>query len=101
MPDFLSRPATLVLAAILVTTDSGAEKNSENRVANAQSPYLQQHADNPVDWYPWGDEAFEKANRENKVVILSIGYSTCHWCHVMNRESFSDLYEFLPNRKTA
>ena len=55
MPDFLSRPATLVQAAILVTTDSGAEKNSENRVANAQSPYLQQHADNPAGWYPLGE----------------------------------------------
>ena len=101
IPDFLSRPATLILAAILVTTDSGAEKNSENRVANAQLPCLQQHADNSVGWYPWGNEAIEKANRENKVVLLSIGYSTCHWCHVMNRESFSDLYEFLPSRKTA
>lgn len=90
MPDFLSRPATLVLAAVLATSVSGAEKTSKNRLADAQSPYLQQHADNPVDWYPWGNEAFERANRENKVVLLSIGYSTCHWCHVMNRESFSD-----------
>ena len=55
MPDFLSRPATLVLAAFIVTTDSGAEKNSENRVANAQSPYLQQHADNSLGWYYWGE----------------------------------------------
>ncbi|UCF89460.1 MAG: thioredoxin domain-containing protein, partial [bacterium] len=52
--------------------------------------YLLQHADNPVDWYPWGPEAFEKAKRENKPIFLSIGYSTCHWCHVMERESFSD-----------
>ncbi|MDQ8179715.1 thioredoxin domain-containing protein [Pelagicoccus sp. SDUM812005] len=61
-----------------------------NRLADSQSPYLLQHADNPVDWYPWGPEAFEKAQRENKLVFISIGYSTCHWCHVMNRESFSD-----------
>ena len=48
------------------------------------------HAHNPVDWYPWGEEAFEKARREKKPILLSIGYSTCHWCHVMERESFSD-----------
>ena len=61
-----------------------------NRLANEKSPYLLQHAHNPVDWYPWGDEAFEKAAREQKPVFLSIGYSTCHWCHVMERESFED-----------
>src|SRR5205823_10632256 len=54
------------------------------------SPYLLQHAHNPVDWYPWGPEAFEKARREEKPVFLSIGYSSCHWCHVMERESFED-----------
>ena len=59
-----------------------------NRLARESSPYLLQHAHNPVDWYPWGDEAFEKARREDKPVFLSIGYSTCHWCHVMERESF-------------
>ncbi|MEQ1948219.1 MAG: thioredoxin domain-containing protein [Bryobacteraceae bacterium] len=59
-----------------------------NRLANEKSPYLLQHAHNPVDWYPWSDEAFEKAKREDKPVFLSIGYSTCHWCHVMERESF-------------
>jgi uncharacterized protein YyaL (SSP411 family) len=59
-----------------------------NRLAQEQSPYLLQHAHNPVDWYPWGDEAFEKARREDKPIFLSIGYSTCHWCHVMERESF-------------
>jgi uncharacterized protein YyaL (SSP411 family) len=57
---------------------------------NEQSPYLQQHAKNPVDWYPWGEEAFEKAKRENKAIFLSIGYSACHWCHVMEKESFQD-----------
>ncbi|MBI2930483.1 MAG: thioredoxin domain-containing protein [Planctomycetes bacterium] len=61
-----------------------------NRLAREKSPYLLQHAHNPVDWYPWGDEAFEKARRENKPIFLSIGYSTCHWCHVMERESFEN-----------
>ena len=61
-----------------------------NRLAGEKSPYLLQHAHNPVDWYPWGDEAFEKARREDKPIFLSIGYSTCHWCHVMERESFEN-----------
>jgi uncharacterized protein YyaL (SSP411 family) len=61
-----------------------------NRLANETSPYLLQHAHNPVDWYPWGDEAFAKARAEDKPVFLSIGYSACHWCHVMERESFED-----------
>jgi uncharacterized protein len=61
-----------------------------NRLINEQSPYLLQHAQNPVDWYPWGDEAFERAKNEHKPVIVSIGYSACHWCHVMEHESFED-----------
>ena len=61
-----------------------------NHLANEKSPYLLQHAHNPVDWRPWGDEAFEKSRREAKPILVSIGYSTCHWCHVMERESFSD-----------
>ncbi|ARA92369.1 thioredoxin domain-containing protein [Rhodothermaceae bacterium RA] len=61
-----------------------------NRLAGSDSPYLLQHRDNPVDWFPWGDEAFEKARREDKPVFLSIGYATCHWCHVMAHESFED-----------
>jgi len=61
-----------------------------NRLIHEKSPYLLQHADNPVDWYPWGEEAFQKARNENKPVFLSIGYSTCHWCHVMAHESFED-----------
>ena len=61
-----------------------------NRLISEKSPYLLQHAYNPVDWYPWGQEAFEKAKREDKPVFLSIGYSTCHWCHVMEKESFED-----------
>jgi uncharacterized protein len=61
-----------------------------NRLAQETSPYLLQHADNPVDWYPWGDEAFSKARREDKPVLLSVGYAACHWCHVMEHESFED-----------
>ncbi len=61
-----------------------------NHLKNENSPYLQQHADNPVDWYPWGEKAFEKARKENKAIFLSIGYSSCHWCHVMEHESFED-----------
>jgi len=61
-----------------------------NRLIEEKSPYLLQHAHNPVDWYPWGDEAFEKAVTEDRPIFLSIGYSTCHWCHVMERESFED-----------
>jgi len=76
-----------------------------NRLADSGSPYLLQHAHNPVDWYPWSDEAFEKAAKENKPVLLSIGYSACHWCHVMERESFENpdianvMNEFFVNIK--
>ena len=69
---------------------AGAESAKHNRLINESSPYLLQHATNPVDWYPWGEEAFEKARKENKPIFLSIGYSTCHWCHVMEHESFAD-----------
>ena len=61
-----------------------------NRLQFEQSPYLLQHRENPVDWHPWGSEAFQAAREEGKPVFLSIGYSTCHWCHVMARESFAD-----------
>jgi uncharacterized protein len=61
-----------------------------NRLAGATSPYLLQHADNPVDWYPWGDEAFDRARAEDKPLLVSVGYSSCHWCHVMAHESFED-----------
>ena len=61
-----------------------------NRLANETSPYLLQHAENPVDWYPWGDEAFESARRRDVPILLSVGYSSCHWCHVMERESFEN-----------
>ena len=61
-----------------------------NRLIHEKSPYLLQHAHNPVDWYPWGEEAFAKARHENKPIFLSVGYSTCHWCHVMAHESFEN-----------
>ena len=61
-----------------------------NNLKNQSSSYLKQHSRNPVDWYPWGKKALLKAKLENKIIILSIGYSTCHWCHVMERESFED-----------
>ena len=66
------------------------KKENLNRLTTSQSPYLLQHASNPVDWYPWNNEAFKKAKDENKPIFLSIGYSTCHWCHVMAHESFED-----------
>ena len=66
------------------------DRKLHNRLIHEKSPYLLQHAHNPVDWYPWGHEAFEKAKREKKPIFLSIGYSTCHWCHVMAHESFED-----------
>src|SRR5258708_3224835 len=61
-----------------------------NRLAKETSPYLLMHAHNPVDWYPWGPEAFAKAKKEGKLIFLSIGYSSCYWCHVMERESFAN-----------
>jgi uncharacterized protein YyaL (SSP411 family) len=61
-----------------------------NRLATETSPYLLQHAGNPVDWYPWSPEALQRAKAENKPILLSIGYAACHWCHVMAHESFED-----------
>ena len=76
------------------TAASGAVQSDRerytNRLIRAKSPYLLLHAHNPVDWFPWGEEAFEKARKENKPIFLSIGYFTCHWCHVMEKESYSD-----------
>ena len=74
-----------------------------NRLANEISPYLLQHADNPVDWFPWGEEAFDRARREDRPVFLSIGYSSCHWCHVMERESFenAEIARFLNDHFVA
>src|SRR5947207_54527 len=67
-----------------------ATKEHTNRLIDETSPYLLQHAHNPVDWYPWGNEAFERAKAEDKPLLVSIGYSACHWCHVMEHESFED-----------
>jgi uncharacterized protein YyaL (SSP411 family) len=61
-----------------------------NRLSQEKSPYLLQHAYNPVDWHPWSSEAFERARNENKPIFLSIGYATCHWCHVMEKETFEN-----------
>ena len=83
---------TLCLTANFSAFSAGSSPQGAkpNRLIDEKSPYLRQHAYNPVNWFPWSDEAFDKAKAENKLVLLSIGYSTCHWCHVMNRESFSN-----------
>ncbi len=78
---------TMLLSMCMVAP---AQTTRPNRLAHEKSPYLLQHAHNPVDWHPWGQEALVRAARENKPILLSIGYSTCHWCHVMERESFSN-----------
>lgn len=84
--------AVLMLAGVPMHpgVGEGSESRQVNRLATESSPYLQLHAHNPVNWYPWGEEAFAKARRENKPIFLSVGYSTCYWCHVMEREVFSD-----------
>src|SRR5262245_20022462 len=95
----MSRLAGLALFAALLTLSSGATAGEKgkpakpkhtNRLARETSPYLLMHAHNPVDWFPWGQEAFDKAKKEGKLVFLSIGYSSCYWCHVMERESFQN-----------
>src|SRR6266496_2030126 len=77
-----------------VTVPPGRELTGQsmgvNRLAQETSPYLLQHADNPVDWYPWGEEALERARDDDKPILLSVGYAACHWCHVMEHESFED-----------
>src|SRR5438046_2311986 len=86
----------LALMWLVTSTHSVAEQTTPaalehtNRLADEKSPYLLQHAHNPVEWYPWGEEAFAKARHENKPIFLSVGYSTCHWCHVMAHESFEN-----------
>ena len=80
----------LLVPFTLTAAEPKKDPGPANRLAKESSPYLLQHAHNPVDWYPWGPEAFEKAKKEKKLVFLSIGYSSCHWCHVMERESFQD-----------
>ncbi len=77
-----------VTSSDFIAGQAAARPEHTNRLAHEKSPYLLQHAHNPVDWYPWGEEAFAKARRENKPIFLSVGYSTCHWCHVMAHESF-------------
>src|SRR3989449_10858502 len=72
------------------TTGTMTEARAANRLAGETSPYLLQHAHNPVDWYPWGPEALAKAKADDKPIFLSMGYAACHWCHVMERESFED-----------
>ena len=72
------------------TINSTSQYKHTNRLINETSPYLLQHAHNPVDWYPWGEEALQKAQQEDKPILLSVGYSACHWCHVMERESFEN-----------
>ena len=84
----LNLPLTRILSFAALTV--GLVAADPNRLIHEKSPYLRQHAHNPVDWYPWGEEAFAKAAAENKPIFLSIGYSTCHWCHVMADESFAD-----------
>src|SRR5580765_4874682 len=78
------------LRSTVKTNSPTATHSHTNRLAREKSPYLLQHQHNPVDWFAWGEEAFSKARAQNKPIFLSIGYSTCHWCHVMERESFED-----------
>src|SRR5881398_3272335 len=95
----------LALTCLVTSSDTFAQRtparsDHTNRLAGEKSPYLLQHAHNPVDWYPWGEEAFAKARRENKPIFLSVGYSTCHWCHVMAHESFeSEQVAAIMNRE--
>ncbi|XP_034426695.1 spermatogenesis-associated protein 20 [Hippoglossus hippoglossus] len=90
------QPARYLSPSVFMSMASGGEGPTStphkhtNRLAKEKSPYLLQHAHNPVDWYPWGQDAFDKARNEDKPIFLSVGYSTCHWCHVMERESFED-----------
>src|SRR5262245_64896827 len=86
----LTAAAGLSSAAHAASPPADGKAGPANRLAKESSPYLRQHAHNPVDWYAWGPEAFAKAKKENKLVFLSIGYSSCHWCHVMERESFAN-----------
>src|SRR3954469_8340163 len=101
MPLCKVRALLLILGAFFAFEVSAATTNVElkpmptahahtNRLAREKSPYLLQHQHNPVDWYGWGEDAFAKARAEDKPIFLSIGYSTCHWCHVMERESFEN-----------
>jgi uncharacterized protein len=88
-PTFLLIPLLVGLTIGLFYEEAFSLK-SYNRLVHEKSPYLLQHKDNPIHWYPWGEEALEAARRENKLIFLSVGYSTCHWCHVLEKESFED-----------
>src|SRR5689334_13818189 len=79
---------TVIFLSFLLCWSCTGKKR--NHLADASSPYLQEHADNPVDWYEWGDEALQLAKKANKPLLISVGYSACHWCHVMEKESFMD-----------
>ena len=83
-------PVALSVLLLAAHVWAGPQSKTMKHLKGEKSPYLLQHVYNPVDWYPWGEEAFEKARKENKPIFLSIGYSTCHWCHVMERESFTN-----------
>src|SRR5262249_41404560 len=84
------RPAAFLLLILTVPALGAEPKRPANRLPPQTNPYLRLHAHNPVDWYPWGPEAFDKAKAEKKPIFLSIGYSSCYWCHVMERECFED-----------
>lgn len=88
---------SIIQSPVIAADKDNEKKNKPNHLIKESSPYLLQHAHNPVDWYPWGPDAFAKAKKEGKLVFLSIGYSSCHWCHVMEKESFSqkDVAEIL------
>ena len=82
---------TLFCAGIPGSAQEGGETQEGGwRLADSPSTYLREHSENPVEWYPWGEEAFEQARKLDRPIFLSIGYSSCHWCHVMRRESFSE-----------
>ena len=81
---------TLTLKNKICKSSSSIQLLMPNSLINETSPYLLQHAHNPVNWYPWGDEALDKAKKENKMLLISVGYAACHWCHVMEHESFED-----------
>lgn len=90
MNTFYSVSIKFVLLFVIMNTVANAKEKYTNDLINEDSPYLQQHAHNPVDWMPWNNKTFKKAKEENKMIFLSVGYSTCHWCHVMEEESFEN-----------
>src|SRR5436853_2104826 len=90
MPSMMLSLYPVLFILFLLSGCSSAEHKTQNRLIHASSPYVIAHADNPVDWYEWGTEALDKAKKENKPLLISIGYASCHWCHVMEKESFMD-----------